>query len=69
MNEYFFRLICVDENNPLEYPILVDETLENLDAVHKFMDEHISEHRPDYSKWQLFLFKKSDALKMIQEPK
>lgn len=68
MNDYFFRLICVDEKNPLEYPILEDETFENLQAVHTFMDEHISKHRPDYSKWQLFMFRRDEVLNMIQEP-
>lgn len=68
MDDYFFRLVCVDEKSPFEYPVLVDETLGSLQDVHKYMDEHIDEHRPGNSKWQLFMFKKENILKMIEEP-
>lgn len=68
MEDYFFRLVCVDEKNPFGYPILAEKTLESLQDVHKYIDEHIDKHRPDSSKWQLFMFKKDNLLDMLKEP-
>jgi len=31
MDNHYFKLVCVDEQNPLYYHVLVDETLETLE--------------------------------------
>lgn len=60
MNSYYFKLVCVDEQNPLEYEILEDVNLDNLDAVHKYVEEHIASHSPETNKWMLLPMKKQN---------
>ena len=61
MDAYYFKLVCVDETNPLEYEILEDMNIGSLDDVHRFVKEHIKDHQPDRTKWMLLPFKK-DAI-------
>lgn len=51
MEKEYFRLICIDENDPLEYRILVDENKENLEEVHKFVKNNF--HKYQNAKWLL----------------
>lgn len=61
MNNYYFKLVCVDEQNPLEYDVLEDVNLNDLGDVHKYVEEHIKNHTPEHMKWMLIPMKKSDA--------
>jgi hypothetical protein len=58
MNNHFFKLVCVDEANVFEYQILEDTNLANLDEVHRYLNEHISEHLHEGVKWLLIPFEK-----------
>lgn len=61
MGNYFFKLVCVDEENPLEYEVLEDVNLDDLEAVHKYVEEHINKHSPETNKWMLLPMKKQKA--------
>ena len=67
-NEYFFRLICLDETNPLHYSILEEENFGNIQDLHEYMDNHIDDHHPDRSKWILLRQSKTNLLNIIEEP-
>ena len=58
MEDYYFKLVCVDEQHPLGYRVLEDENLGNLDDVHKYVEEHIECHHLDSIKWMLIPMKK-----------
>lgn len=46
MNEkIFFRLICIDENDPFEYKVLADENKGTLDDVHNFVVENYEKYK------------------------
>ena len=60
MDQYYYKLVCVDEANPLEYTILEEKNLDNLDAIHDFVKEHMDEHLTKRAKWILLPFKKED---------
>lgn len=53
MDRYYFKLVCVDEQNPLEYGVLEDVNIDNLEDVHKYVVEHIDNHSPENVKWML----------------
>lgn len=59
MNNYYFKLVCVDEQNPLEYGVLEDINLDDLEDVHKYVKEHFDAHSPEHIKWMLLPMKKS----------
>jgi len=59
MEDYYFRLICVNEHNVLEYEILEDVNIGNLEDVHKYVEEHIKEHSIKDAKWILIPVKRS----------
>lgn len=42
--EVFFKLVCIDESDPLEYLVLEDVNKKTLEDIHKFVKEHINEH-------------------------
>lgn len=58
MDNYFFKLVCIDESNPIEYDVLEDVNIENLENVHEYVREHIQKHTPEHSKWMLIPMKK-----------
>lgn len=62
MDDYYFKLVCVDEQNPLEYDVLEDVNLNDLEDVHKYVKEHFDAHSPNKIKWMLIPMKKSDAI-------
>lgn len=53
MDNYYFKLVCVSEHDPLEYGVLEDVNLGNLEEVHKYVVEHIKNHSPEQIKWML----------------
>ena len=59
MNDFYFKLVCVDEQNPLEYRVLEDVNLDNLEDVHKYVEEHIYNHSPELIKWMLLPMRKT----------
>lgn len=59
MDNIFFKLVCVCEQDPLEYTVLEDVNLPNLDDVHTYVVDHIGEYNPDKIKWILLPMKKN----------
>ena len=62
MENYYFRLICVDEQNPIYYHVLVDETLGTLEDVHKYVKKNIENNIQNMSKWMLIPIKKQELI-------
>lgn len=59
VEKYFFKLVCVNENNPLEYEVLEDVNLANLSDVHTYVTTHINRYgNPEFTKWMLLPMKK-----------
>lgn len=58
MGGYYFKLVCIDEQNPLEYCVLEDVNLNNLEDVHKYVESHIDSYSPECIKWMLIPMKK-----------
>ena len=61
MDNYYYKLVCVDETNPMGYRVLNDENFDSLDAVHEFVQRHINEYIPNLVKWMLMPFKKDEV--------
>ena len=40
----FFKVVCVDESDPMEYKILEDVNRKNLNEVHDFVQQKINKH-------------------------
>ena len=51
MEKQFFKLVCLNEDNPFEYEVLEDVNRGTLDEVHDFVKENI--HKYDSAKWIL----------------
>lgn len=61
MDNYYFKLVCVDEQNPLGYGVLEDVNLDDLEDVHKYVKNHFDVHSPSNIEWMLIPMKKSEA--------
>lgn len=61
MDGYYFKLVCVNEQDPFEYGVLEDVNLDDLEDVHKYVMEHISIHTPERIKWMLIPMRKEDV--------
>ncbi len=61
MDNYYFKLVCVDEQNVFAYDVLEDENFKDLNSVHKYIDDHIKLHTPETSKWMLIPFRKDEV--------
>ena len=57
-DEYFYKLVCVDESNPLEYTVLFEKNVDTLDMAHELVQRHIHEYIPNMVKWMLIPFRK-----------
>ena len=51
MEKQFFKLVCVDENNPFEYEVLEDVNKGTLEEVHSYVKQNIHKHKN--AKWLL----------------
>lgn len=59
MEKYYFKLVCVNENNPLEYEVLEDVNVATLNEVHAYVVNCIHKHKhPELTKWMLLPIKK-----------
>ena len=47
----FFKVVCIDENNPLEYRILEYFNCNDLESVHEFVTQKLKKHQG--AKWIL----------------
>lgn len=47
----FFKVVCIDEDDPFEYKVLEDVNRGTIDEIHKFMKEKIPLH--PHAKWIL----------------
>lgn len=51
MEKQFFKLVCLNEDNPFEYEVLEDVNRGTLDEVHDYVKENIHKHKS--GKWIL----------------
>ena len=50
----FYKLVCVDESDPLEYQTLEDINCGCLEEVHEYVTKNIGKHKN--AKWMLLPF-------------
>ena len=63
IDKYYFKLVCVNENNPFEYEVLEDANLSTLDDVYKYVSSHINGHgNPELTKWMLLPMKRINSV-------
>lgn len=53
-SHYAFKLVCVDESNPLEYEVLEDLNAQDLKEVHNLLESKIVKYNINNTKWMLF---------------
>lgn len=51
MEKQFFKLVCLNEDNPFEYEVVEDVNRGTLDEVHDFVKKNIHKHKS--AKWML----------------
>ncbi len=52
-DKYYFKLVCIDEQNPLGYCVLEDVNLNDLEDVHEYVESHINNYPLGAIKWML----------------
>lgn len=62
MDDYYFKLVCLDDNNPFGCPILATQCVETLEDVHNYVIEHIEEHAFKEPKWILTAIRKDHTI-------
>ena len=50
----FYKLVCIDESNPLEYRVLDDINRGNLEEIHEYVKKNIDKYKN--AKWMLLPF-------------
>ena len=60
MDNYYFKLVCVDEQNPIGYHVLEDINIDNLEDVHEYVEKHINNHPMGAIKWMLIPMMRSN---------
>ena len=58
MENYYFKVVCIDDTNPLEFMVIEDKNLGTLDDVHNFISERILQNDPTRAKWILLPMQK-----------
>lgn len=49
--EYAFKVVCLDENNPVEYTILDEVNIKDMEEVCKYLQENYLKFNMDNCKW------------------
>lgn len=62
MDNCYFKLVCVDEQDPLGYNVLEDVNLSDLEEVHQYVEMHINDHSLNTVKWMLIPMQKSKVI-------
>ena len=50
-DQHFFKVVCIDEDNPFEYQVLEDSNHSDLESVHEFVAQNFEKHKG--AKWIL----------------
>lgn len=58
MEEYFYKIVCVADQDPLEFLVTEDKNLGTLEQVHKYVLENIKKYIPENTKWILIPMKR-----------
>ena len=58
-SEYAFKVVCVDENNPIEYTILDEVNKDNMFEVCKYLQENYQNFDISNCKWIIIPITKS----------
>ena len=61
-NKYYFRLVCVDEQNAVAgFRVLNQELMGNLESVHEYVEKHLNDYSPEHTKWILLPYRRDEA--------
>ncbi len=58
-NNYAFKIVCVDENNPIEYSVLDDVNVGDMDEVCKYISKNYKNFNLDVCKCIIIPIQKS----------
>lgn len=50
---YAFKIVCLDENNPIEYSVLDEVNVGNIDEVCEYLKENYDNFNLDICKWTI----------------
>lgn len=50
-NEYAFKVVCLDENNPIGYTVLDEVNKRDMNEVCKYLQENYKNFDMDNCKW------------------
>lgn len=65
MEDYYFKLVCVNEKDPIEYHVLEDTNVKTLDEAHDFVLKNINKHISRGAKWLLIPISKKSVADLI----
>ena len=55
-NDYYFKLVCVNDSDPFEFSVLEDRNVGSLEDAHKFVTENFHKYIGKHGKWILIPF-------------
>ena len=53
MEKDFIKVVCIDESDPLEYKVLEDKNVGNLNELFQFLDSKYPQHIKNGIRWLL----------------
>lgn len=59
-NNYAFKIVCLDENNPIEYSILDEVNVGDIGEVCKYLKENYNKFNLSVCKWTIIPIYKSN---------
>lgn len=65
MEDYYFRLVCVNDTDPIEFCVLEDKNVKTLEEAHDFVLKNINKHISQKTKWLLIPINKKSVSNII----
>ena len=60
MEDFAFKLVCIDDSSPMEFMILDDVNKGNLNEIHSYLEDKINEYDLSTCKWLILPIKKQE---------
>lgn len=57
-SKFAFKVVCIDENNPIEYTVLDEINMDNIDEVCRYLKTNYANFDMDICKWVIIPIKK-----------
>lgn len=61
--QFAFKIVCVDENDPIEYKILDDINKDNITEVCQYLKSHYTDYDMNNCKWIILPICKNKQIK------